>query len=467
MINRISGLVLLLGLLGCFAGTGGRVTKHKVVKPNIIFIMADDLGYGDLGCYGQEVMQTPHIDALAQNGLLFTNFYAGSPVCAPSRSVLMTGLHTGHTTVRGNFGKGGVPGLGGGDGRVPLEAEDKTMAEFLKEAGYYTAMIGKWGLGEPNTTGLPNDQGFDYWFGHLNQRRAHSYFPDYLWENKERYDIPENVDGQKEVYSHQLMTDKTLQVLESAGRKKDPFFLYLPYLLPHDAYEVPEVHAAYATKDDWTEEEKIFATMVTNLDNTTGSIVHKLKELKILENTLIVFTSDNGAAQRWEGRFNSSGPLRGRKRDVYEGGIRVPTIISWPAQIDGGRISGFRGMFADFLPTFCRLSGVEIPDNLDGNDFSDVLFNPGRMAQEDTRTLYWEFHEQGGKQALLAGGWKLVRLDVHEKGFHSDLELFNLVSDPGEQQNVAPQFPYLVDSLAKIMDAAHVPSAAFPFGSEE
>lgn len=466
MINRISGLLLLIGFFGCTSGTGVRAGSHKVVKPNIIFIMADDLGYSDLGCYGQEVINTPHIDALAQNGLLFSNFYAGSPVCAPSRSVLMTGLHTGHTTVRGNFGKGGVRGLGGGEGRVPLQAEDKTMAEYLKEAGYFTAMIGKWGLGEPNTSGLPNDQGFDYWFGHLNQRRAHSYFPDYLWENRERYEIPENVDGQKKVYSHQLMTDKTLQILESAGKGKDPFFLYLPYLLPHDAYEVPEIHAAYVTQE-WTEEEKIFATMVTNLDNTTGSIVNKLNELKILENTLIVFTSDNGAAQRWEGRFNSSGPLRGRKRDVYEGGIRVPTIISWPAQIDGGQISGFRGMFADFLPTFCRLSGLHLPENTDGTDFSDVLFNPDEIAKGDTRIIYWEFHEQGGKQALLSGGWKLIRLDVHEKGFHSDLELYNLVSDPGEQQDVAPQFPYLVDSLAKIMDAAHVPSTAFPFASEE
>lgn len=466
MLDRIIPLWLLICVFGCASRTGTQMVKQKLAKPNIIFIMADDLGYGDLGCYGQEVMQTPHIDALAQNGLIFSNFYAGSPVCAPSRSVLMTGLHTGHTTVRGNFGKGGVRGLGGGDGRVPLEAEDKTMAEYLKEAGYFTAMIGKWGLGEPETTGLPNDQGFDYWFGHLNQRRAHTYFPDYLWENREKYEMPENADGQKKTYSHQLMTDKTIQILESGGKKKDPFFLYLPYLLPHDAYEVPEVHGAYVTKD-WTEEEKIFATMVTNLDNTVGRIVDKLRELKIMENTLIVFTSDNGAAQRWDGRFDSSGPLRGRKRDVYEGGIRVPTIISWPAHIEGGRTSGYQGMFVDFLPTFCSLAGLQLPENTDGINFSDVLYNPGKVAHEDARTLYWEFHEQGGKQALLSGGWKLIRLDVHEKGFHSDLELYNLVSDPGEQQDVAPQFPYLVDSLEKIMDAAHVPSVAFPFGSEE
>ena len=289
----------------------------EVARPNIIFIMADDLGYGDLGSFGQKVIQTPNLDQMAKEGLRFTHCYAGSTVCAPSRSVLMTGKHTGHTTVRGNFGKYGVVGLGGGEGRVPLEADDVTVAEVLKEVGYVTGMTGKWGLGEPDTTGHPNDQGFDEWFGYLNQRKAHTYYPDFIWKHKKKVEFPENSDGKKVTYTHDLFTDFALDFVKR--HKDDPFFLYLPYTVPHSAYEIPDT-VPY-TDRPWTDDEKVHAAMITRLDRDMGSLFQLLKDLELDEDTIVFFCSDNGAAERWEGRFDSSGSLRGRKRDMYEGGI--------------------------------------------------------------------------------------------------------------------------------------------------
>lgn len=437
--------------------------KDPPAKPNIIFIMADDLGYGDLGCYGQQVIKTPHLDALAENGLRFVNFYSGSPVCAPARSVLMTGQHTGHTTVRGNFGIGGVIGLGGGEGRVPLKSEDTTVAEVLKAAGYLTAITGKWGLGEPGTTGLPNDQGFDEWFGYLNQRRAHNHYAEFIWHNSKQYEIPENNGGREEVYTHHLFTDFALNFISDHAEKEQPFFLYIPYLLPHSDYQIPEINELYEG-EDWTRDEKVHASMVTLIDSDVGRIQNLLKEMDIDKNTILIFTSDNGAAERWDARFDSSGKLKGRKRDVYEGGIRVPLIVSQPGRIPAGKVNQTIGSFIDILPTFADLAGVESPKNKDGISLKNALLKNEEMAEE--RLLYWEFHEESGKQAVRQGKWKAIRLYVHDKGFHQGIELYNLESDPEEATNIVDQFPAVAARLLHAMDSEHRYSDNFPFRFE-
>ena len=459
MYFLIVGLVIFF-LSGC--DTQQSTDQQEAKTPNIIFIMADDLGYGDLGVYGQEVIQTPNLDQMASEGIRFTQFYSGSPVCAPARSVLMTGRHTGHTTVRGNFGQGGVTGLGGGEGRVPLKADDVTVAEIMKQAGYTTGITGKWGLGEPGTTGLPNDQGFDQWLGYLNQRRAHNHYGDYIWQNKEKYNIPENADGKEGVYTHNLFTEFALDFIEEQA--DSVFFLYIPYLLPHAEYEIPEINESYKDKD-WTEDEKVHASMVTLIDSDIGKIRAKLEELGIAENTLIMFTSDNGAAERWEGRFDSSGKLRGRKRDVYEGGIRVPLIVAMPGTVPGGKVNSTVGYFADILPSFAAIGEAESPANIDGIDLSQAFMQNQQL--DNQRVLYWEFHEQGGKQAVRNGNWKGIRLDVQEKGFHDDLELYDLEADPDESENIAEQHPEIVEEMIGIMEKEHVQSEAFPFKFEQ
>lgn len=459
MYFLIVGLVIFF-LSGC--DTQQSTDQQEAKTPNIIFIMADDLGYGDLGVYGQEVIQTPNLDQMASEGIRFTQFYSGSPVCAPARSVLMTGRHTGHTTVRGNFGQGGVTGLGGGEGRVPLKADDVTVAEIMKQAGYTTGITGKWGLGEPGTTGLPNDQGFDQWLGYLNQRRAHNHYGDYIWQNKEKYNIPENADGKEGVYTHNLFTEFALDFIEEQA--DSVFFLYIPYLLPHAEYEIPEINESYKDKD-WTEDEKVHASMVTLIDSDIGKIRAKLEELGIAENTLIMFTSDNGAAERWEGRFDSSGKLKGRKRDVYEGGIRVPLIVAMPGTVPGGKVNSTVGYFADILPSFAAIGEAESPANIDGIDLSQAFLQNQQL--DNQRVLYWEFHEQGGKQAVRNGNWKGIRRDVQEKGFHDDLELYDLEADPDESENIAEQHPEIVEEMIGIMEKEHVQSEAFPFKFEQ
>jgi arylsulfatase A-like enzyme len=435
--------------------------SHK--KPNIIFVMVDDMGYGDLGCYGQKEIKTPNIDHLASEGIRFTNFYSGSPVCAPARSVLMTGQHTGHTTVRGNFGIGGVTGLGGGEGRVPLKSEDETIAEVLKKAGYKTGMTGKWGLGEPETTGLPNNQGFDEWFGYLNQRRAHNHFADYIWHNTKKYPIPENAGDQKKKYTHNMFTEFALNFIKKYSNYEQPFLLYIPYLLPHDAFEIPEINPLYRNKD-WSDQEKVYASMISLIDVDMGKIRALLKEQNILENTLILFTSDNGAANRYEGRFNSSGILRGRKRDVYEGGIRVPLIVSMPGIVPQNKTNPSVGYFADILPTFAELIESEMSFSTDGISLKDVFLKNKHLTEE--RTLYWEFHEQEGKQAVRWGNWKGLRLDVHKKGFHDEIELYNLETDPSETNDIAFENPEIVKIIKEFMASEHEYSEYFPFNFE-
>lgn len=420
-------------------------------RPNIVFIMADDLGYGDLGCYGQTVIQTPNLDEMAREGMKFTQCYAGSPVCAPSRSVLMTGLHTGHTTVRGNFGQYGVMGLGGKEGRVPLEREDVTLAEVLKDAGYVTGITGKWGLGEPGSTGHPNDQGFDEFFGFLNQRRAHNYYPEFLWHNREKVKLEGNQGGAQEEYAHDLFTEYALRFIERHRHRR--FFLYLAYTIPHSEYQIPDT-APYSD-EDWTDQEKVHAAMITRMDQDIGRLLARLQHFGIDEDTLVFFCSDNGAAERWEGRFDSSGELRGRKRDLYEGGIRTPMLVRWPGKVPANRTSYAVWSFADVLPTLAALARSEGPAYLDGVSVVPAIL--GHEVNFKDRFLYWEFHENGFQQAVRWRDWKALRLAPGDT-----LELYDLSWDVGETRNLAAQHPEVIQQIEGYLRLARTESKNWP-----
>lgn len=431
------------------------VTKNR--KPNIVFILADDLGTGHLGSYGQDVIETPALDTLASSGLRFTQAYSGSTVCAPSRSVLMTGQHTGHTTVRANFGPDG--------GRIPLNEEDVTIAEVLQSAGYTTAMIGKWGLGEPGTSGLPNKQGFDHWFGYLNQHNAHSFYPPYLWRNDQIVYFNENENGQRQTYAQDLLIDEALQFIRS--KKDETFFLYLPFTLPHTELAArADMLEKYSGKFEETpfpplkgrpevaEPKATYAAMIATLDHDVGLIMQELESQGIAENTIVIFTSDNGAATE-DGavaeNFDGSGPFRGIKRDLYEGGIRVPLIVNWPGKIaSGGLDESSQVAFWDFLPTLADLAGAELPQGLDGISITASLF--GGAAVGNDRPLYWEFRQKPDselKQAVRWGRWKAVRLSEQ-----SALEIYDLQNDVGETTNVASQHPELVERFKTYMHTA-------------
>jgi len=425
-----------------------------MAKPNILFIMADDLGYADLGCYGQKHIKTPNIDQLAEEGTRFTQCYAGSTVCAPSRSVLVTGQHTGHTRVRGNFGKAGgvlVTGSGSPQRRIPLKPEDVTVAEVLKQAGYTTGITGKWGLGEPDTTGLPNRQGFDEWFGYLNQRAAHSYYPPFLWRNRKKQILEGNKDGQRQQYSHDLITDFALDFIRRRSDK--PFFLYLPYTIPHAKYEIPSTDPY--TEKPWPKDAKVHAAMITRMDRDISSIMSLLKHLKIDQKTIVFFCSDNGAARRWEGIFDSSGPLRGRKRDMYEGGLRTPMIVRWPGIVAPSQTSSAVWYFADVLPTLAELVRVEPPANIDGISILPTLF--GVEQNTGNRFLYWEFHSGGFKQAVRWQNFKAVRL-----GLDKPLELYDLEKDLAEQNNIANRNPDVVARIERYLATARTDSPNWP-----
>lgn len=429
-------------------------------KPNIVFIMADDLGYGEVGCFGQRILKTPHIDALAADGMRFTDVYSGSTVCAPSRCVLMTGLHTGHCLVRGNA-------------RVPLRPQDVTVAEVFKQAGYVTGMFGKWGLGEPDSTGIPNRQGFDHWFGYLNQRNAHNYYPEFLWKNEQKFPLAGNVAknqvaSKKVTYSHDVVLDRTLKFLDAVHDR--PFFLYVPFTLPHvnnqlfgatrDGMEVPS-YGPFANQD-WPTPEKGRAMMIHMLDRDVGRIMTKIQQLGIDDNTLVIFTSDNGAQQEGGSKvefFNSSGPLRGYKRDLYEGGIRVPTIARWPGVIKPGQTSDHVWAFEDFLPTAAELAEVKPPANLDGISFLPTLLGPKQAgrSQKKHAFLYWEFHERGSKQAARMGRYKGVRLSPS-----GPLELYDLQTDIGEKKNIAKQHPKIVGKITRYLSGARTESEHWP-----
>jgi len=436
-----------MSLTGCRANLAAS-KKVKANLPNIIFIMADDLGFGDLGCYGQKHIQTPNIDRLAVQGTRFTQCYAGSTVCAPSRSVLMTGQHTGHTRVRGNSGKvGGV----GSQRRVPLKAEDITVAEVLKRAGYVTGITGKWGLGEPDTTGIPNRQGFDEWLGYLNQKNAHSYYPPYLWHNEEKLILKGNQEGRQKQYSHDLMTDFALDFIHR--HKAESFFLYLPYTIPHAKYEIPSTDPY--TNESWPKDAKVHAAMITLMDRDVGRIMALLKSLNLDERTMVFFCSDNGAAKRWDGIFDSSGPLRGHKRDMYEGGIRTPMLVRWPHKVPAGKVSTAVWYFADLLPTLAELVGIKPPDNIDGISVLPAIL--GKKQTTDDRFLYWEFFEKGFNQAVRWRNYKAVR-----PGQGKPLELYDLAKDLAEQHDIAARYPKVVAKIEEYLKTARTESPNWP-----
>ena len=465
----LSGLALL-----CSLGLSAQQ------KPNIVYILADDLGYGDLSCYGQKHFQTPNIDRLANQGMLFTQHYSGCPVCAPSRSSLMTGLTTGHTPIRGNKSWKD-------EGQYPLPAQSFTIAEMLKNAGYVTGAFGKWGLGSPGTEGDPNNQGFDQFYGYNCQSLAHNYYPDHLWDNQNKVILKGNSGTQSTEYAPTLIHQKAIQFIEM--NKDKPFFLFYPTTIPHAELVAPEENmkefrgkllpeVAYKGAEPGSEKYRkgsygsqkevhaAFAAMVTLLDKQVGEIVDELKKLGLDKNTIIIFSSDNGP--HVEGGadpdyFDSNGPLKGYKRDLYEGGMREPMIVSWPGKVAAGTKSDLISAFWDIMPTFADIVDVKAPENIDGISFLPTLL--GKPGQKQHTSMYWEFHENNGRQAVRMGDWKLVRYNVSipEK---ETTELYNLKTDLGETTNVAEQNQQVVSQMLRIMEQSRAPSPIFNFGKE-
>ena len=451
-----------------FFFTPSAVAQKK--KPNIIFILADDLGYGDIGCYGQQKIETPNIDRLAKAGVKFTQFYSGSAVCAPARSSFMTGQHTGHTQVRGN--RPLKP-----EGQTPLHDSVVTIANRLQDAGYKTAAFGKWGLGFITTSGDPQKKGFDEFYGYNCQTLAHNYYPDHLWHNHQRIDLPGNLRSDS-VYSADLIHQQAMKFLN--GKHDRPFFLYLPYTLPHADVVVPhdEVYDYYVKKFNEApvpkpmkqDEEKshfdehphaAFAAMVARLDKYVGEVMATLKQKGMEENTLVIFTSDNGPHKEKGGDpafFNSNGGLRGIKRDLYEGGIRVPFIAYQKGLTRGGQINNSPAALWDLFPTFLELAGVSAPKNIDGISLLPALKG---QALKERNYFYWELHESGGRQAVRIGDWKGIKLDV-SKNKNAELELYNLKTDPYEKNNLATKHPHIVKKIEAIIKEAYVPNPDWP-----
>jgi len=466
LAGRLPQVVVAAVVVLLAHGFASRLQAQTLEAPNLIFIMADDLGYGDLGCFGQQVIQTPRLDQMAGQGMRLTQFYAGNTVCAPSRCVLMTGRHMGHAHVRGNAN---------GDMSVQtLRDEDVTVAEVLKQAGYTNALIGKWGLGEVDSVGFPLRQGFDRFFGYLNQVHAHNYYPEFLWDGEQRRPLRNVVQrndrsyggftggfATKRVdYSHDLFVNEAFTFVRE--HEAVPFFLYLPLTIPHannegsrmtkNGAEVPDF-GPYA-KEDWPDPDKGQAAMITRMDGDVGRLLDLLTELEIDRRTLVIFTSDNGPhneANHDLNRFKPSGPLRGTKRALYEGGIRVPTIAWWPGVIEPGSESDHIAYFGDLMATAAELANVDPPESIDSISFAPTLL--GRPAEQQTHDyLYWEFYEQGGRQAVRFGDWKAIR----QPGFDGPIELYNLTDDLSEQTNLADRYPDKVEQAAKMMDEAHV-----------
>ena len=447
--------------------------------PNIIYILADDLGYGDLSCYGQQKFKTPNIDRLAGEGMLFTQHYTGCTVSAPSRSCLMTGLHTGHTPIRGN--KGWEP-----EGQWPLPANSITVAEMLKSKGYATGAFGKWGLGYIDTEGDPNSQGFDEFFGYNCQSLAHNYYPGHLWRNHEKIMIHENDSGKTGAYSADLIHMEALDFI--AQNKNKPFFLFYPTTIPHaEMFAKEEYMARFRGKFDpeksfrgtddgpdfrlgpygsQPEAHAAFAAMVTQLDDYVGEIISKLEELGLEKNTMVVFVSDNGPhleAGADPDYFNSNGPLRGYKRDLYEGGIRTPMIVKWPGKVKPGSVSGHISAFWDVMPTLAEITGADVPGEIDGISFLPELLGKKQKKHDH---LYWEFHEQGGKTAVRMGNWKAVKLNV-DKVPQAMTELYDLSADEGETTDLSASHPEIVKKMEELMKQAHIASEVFPFAYEK
>ena len=479
---------MLLSTAADAARTGG--------KPNVIFILADDLGYGDLGAYGQQKIKTPNIDRIAAEGMKFTQFYSAQAVCAPARCGLMTGKHMGHADIRNNRG-----GVGpGGEGQEPLDADEVTIAELMKKHGYATGAFGKWGLGMVGTSGDPNKQGIDTFYGYNCQAEAHNFYPDHLWHNEKRVDLEGNdrsLTGKH--YSHDLICEQALKFIRD--HKDEPFFLYVPSTIPHLALQVPEddlaqykgkwEDPAYDGKNGYLPHphpRAAYAAMISLLDKEVGRIMSLVKELGLDDNTIIMFSSDNGPLWgRFGGTdsafFGSAGGLRASKGSLYEAGIRVPLVARWPGKIKPGTVTDHVAAFWDLMPTFMELIGERVPGELkiDGISFAPTLLGaPGRGEQKQHEFLYWEFTAYSGQQAVRMDDWKAIRVNMiptyrgnrggnppRDPNLPKDqlppLELYNLKSDPGEQNNVAAKHPELIAKAQEIMKREHVPSKKFPF----
>ena len=449
-------------LLGC--SLAFFVDSASAKKPNIILILADDLGYGDLGCFGQKQLKTPRLDAMAKAGMRFTQFYAGCTVCAPSRSVLLTGRHMGRTVVRGNS-----------TAPIVIQPHHLTLASVLKGAGYQTACIGKWGVGTPDNFTNPNDVGFHHFFGYINMWHAHNFYPEFLIRNgkvvKLQNEVAQRWKGfqdpkqpmagrgvavKRSEYAPDLFIEDSLAFIRR--NQKHPFFLYFAMNVPHanneagnKGMEVPDL-GEFAVKD-WPEPEKGFAKMIQNIDRDTGRILDLLKELKIAENTLVIFTSDNGPHQEGGHKadyFDSNGPYRGIKRDLTEGGIRVPTIAWWPGTIQGGGSNNAHWYFGDFMATASELAGVKVPTGIDSESFVGVLHGKKKVRKNP---LYWEFYEKGSAQAVRFGKWKAIRKPM----FTGEVELYDMSNDPGEKTDYAQRRPDLARHAVSLMGKMHEP----------
>ena len=431
LLSSLSGLAVL---------RAARAFARAVEHPNIVFIMVDDMGYEDLGCYGSKTIHTPRIDRMAAEGMRFTQAYSGCTVCAPARSTLMTGTHAGHTPVRGNTGG------------IPLGANDVTVADLLRRAGYATGGFGKWGLGDLDTAGVPENHGFDTFFGYYHQIHAHYYYPEYLVRNGEKVELPGNKDGNEKEYTHYRIFEEAKRFIR-ANRDR-PFFCYCPWTPPHGRYEIPEDEPALEQYQDkkWPKDARVIAAMDTMIDRHVGELLELLKELDLDEKTIVFFCSDNGAAKRLDGVLDSSGSLRGEKRSMYEGGIRVPMIVRWPGVVDAGAVSDLPWYFPDVLPTLTDLAGANrfVPSGIDGLSVAPTLLGQGEQRRHEC--LYWEWRlfnwrkkkedPNGLMQAVRQDRWKLVR---HRQD--KPWELYDLSEDEGEQRDLAAAHPDVVERL--------------------
>lgn len=452
--------VLVIALMLC--GLSGSAFS-ETNRPNIIYILLDDAGYGDLSCYGQTHFETPNIDRLAAEGMKFTQHYSGSTVCAPTRCSLMTGVHTGHTFVRGN--REVKP-----EGQAAMPADISTIPRLLKSAGYATGAFGKWGLGAPGSDSDPAKH-FDLFYGYNCQREAHNYYPDHLWKNTERVEL----DGK--TYTATMIMDEALQFVRE--HRDGPFFVYLPVTIPHAAMHAPEEYMEVWRNKYPQFEDKIgkysgpevrnpiaaFAAMMTLLDNGVGDLLKLLDDLKIDDNTIVMLSSDNGPHK--EGGhdpefFNSNGPLRGHKRDLYEGGIRAPFLARWPGKISPGTTSGLISAHWDILPTVCELAGADVPAGLDGVSLVPTLTGHGEQKQHEY--LYWEFYEKGGRRSVRFGQWKAVQQNLKDVGQTDGVEVYDLSTDLGEDHDVAGKHPEIVQKALTYFKAAHTPSEFWAFG---
>jgi len=499
---RVAVLLIAAILTACSQDQNEQQGQNEQKEqPNILYILADDLGYGELGVYGQQKIETPNIDALAENGMLFTKHYSGSPVCAPSRFMLMTGSHPGHAYIRNNGSRPGHdvwdfealrenPEL---EGNTPIPDSTVTVGEVLQEAGYQTAAVGKWGLGGPGSQGMPNDQGFDFFYGYLDQAMAHTYYPIYLWKNKERIfldndpvnphtPLPDSLDPEDPAsydrfqdqpdYSAALMLDEALGFIET--NQEDPFFLYYATTIPHVSLQAPTRWVTHYREKLGEEEpytggqsytpnrypRATYSAMISYLDEQVGELIAKLKETGTYENTLILFSSDNGPTYNGgtdASFFNSAGPFnetRGwAKGYLHEGGIRVPMIASWPGVIEAGSETDHLSAFWDVMPTLADAAGADAPAGTDGISFVPLLKGQS-SGQQQHEYLYWEFPAYGGQQAVRMGKWKGIRKNIIKSG-NLDIELYNLDEDIKEERDVSEEHPEVVEQIRSIMTQEH------------